>query len=151
MCITQVCCVYCAFLLHACRCDHCAPWAAGTSRIPSSSFCLLMKLFIMRITVPQMQLLLEHTDSPYIRAVGFLYLRYTCPPKEMWKWLEPYIDDQEEVRNFHVFLLIQPLELDNFSAFAVVVVAQKGCSVAVPGSRATMSSNLVVSSRCARI
>eukprot|EP00953_Heterococcus_sp_UTEX-ZZ885_P031127 16368-Heterococcus_DN1.PRE.8 len=79
------------------RCDHCAPWAAGTSRIPSSSFCLLMKLFIMRITVPQMQTLLDHTDSPYIRAVGFLYLRYTCPPKEMWKWLEPYIDDEEEL------------------------------------------------------
>jgi pre-mRNA-splicing factor 38B len=56
-----------------------------------------MKLFIMRITVPQMQTLLDHTDSPYIRAVGFLYLRYTCPPKEMWKWLEPYIDDEEEV------------------------------------------------------
>ena len=56
-----------------------------------------MKLFIMRITAPQMQILLDHPDSPYIRAVGFLYLRYTCPPKELWKWFAPYIEDPEEV------------------------------------------------------
>ncbi|CAN0468455.1 unnamed protein product [Laminaria digitata] len=41
-------------------------------------------------------------DSPFIRAVGFLYLRYTCPPKAsdgtLWGWLEPYVDDEEEFK-----------------------------------------------------
>jgi pre-mRNA-splicing factor 38B len=78
------------------RCDHCAPWAAGTSRAPSTAFCLLMKLFVMRLTRRQMHSLLSHEDSPYIRALGFLYLRYTCEPKGLWKWFEPYIDDPEE-------------------------------------------------------
>lgn len=35
-------------------------------------------------------------DSPYIRAVGFLYLRYTCDPEKLWGWYEPYLDDKEE-------------------------------------------------------
>lgn len=28
--------------------------------------------------------------------MGFLYLRYTCDPEELWKWFEPYLDDPEE-------------------------------------------------------
>lgn len=78
------------------RCEHCAPWATGTSRIPSSAFCLLMRLFVMRVTTRQMQTLLDHPDSPYIRAIGMLYLRYTCPPTELWKWMELYLDDEEQ-------------------------------------------------------
>ncbi|CAN0220874.1 unnamed protein product, partial [Hapterophycus canaliculatus] len=62
-------------------CDHVAPWAPGTSRVPSSAFCLLMKLFVMKLTRAQMNEILVHEDSPFIRAIGFLYLRYTCPPK----------------------------------------------------------------------
>eukprot|EP00903_Cladosiphon_okamuranus_P018664 g17178.t1 len=79
-------------------CDHVAPWAPGTSRVPSSAFCLLMKLFVMKLTRPQMNEILVHEDSPFIRAIGFLYLRYTCPPKELWGWLEPYMDDEEEFK-----------------------------------------------------
>jgi len=35
-------------------------------------------------------------DSPYIRAIGFLYLRYTIDPEKLWTWLSPYLDDAEE-------------------------------------------------------
>lgn len=35
-------------------------------------------------------------DSPYIRVIGFLYLRYTCDPEKLWSWYEPYLDDPEE-------------------------------------------------------
>ncbi|CAM9379861.1 unnamed protein product [Scytosiphon promiscuus] len=79
-------------------CDHVAPWAPGTSRVPSSAFCLLMKLFVMKLTRAQMNEILMHEDSPFIRAIGFLYLRYTCPPKELWGWLEPYVDDEQEFK-----------------------------------------------------
>ncbi|KAF0695437.1 Aste57867_13725 [Aphanomyces stellatus] len=78
------------------RVDHAEPWAAGTSRIPSTCFCLLLKFCTMRLTVNQMQGLLKHVDSPYIRCVGFLYLRYTCDPEALWGWYAPYLDDDEE-------------------------------------------------------
>ncbi|KAF1316089.1 Pre-mrna-splicing factor 38b, partial [Globisporangium splendens] len=78
------------------RVDHAEPLSPGTARIPSTCFCLLHKFFLMRLTMKQMQGLLKHTDSPYIRAVGFLYLRYTCDPEKLWGWYEPYLDDKEE-------------------------------------------------------
>jgi pre-mRNA-splicing factor 38B len=42
-----------------------------------------------------MRLLLDHPDSPYIRAMGFLYLRYVGDPKTVWDWIEPYLYDAE--------------------------------------------------------
>ncbi|OWZ08535.1 Pre-mRNA-splicing factor 38B [Phytophthora megakarya] len=78
------------------RVDHAEPWSPGTARIPSSCFCLLHKFFLMRLTRKQMQGLLRHKDSPFIRVVGFLYLRFTCDPEELWTWFEPYLADPEE-------------------------------------------------------
>ncbi|CAK7338792.1 unnamed protein product [Dovyalis caffra] len=76
--------------------DHVEPWMTGNCRGPSTSFCLLYKFFTMKLTVKQMHGLLQHKDSPYIRAVGFLYLRYAGDPKTLWNWFEPYIKDDEE-------------------------------------------------------
>ncbi|CAN6179448.1 unnamed protein product [Urochloa humidicola] len=76
--------------------DHVEPWMTGNCRGPSSAFCLLYKLFTMKLTVKQMHGLLKHPDSPYIRAIGFLYLRYVAEPKTLWSWYEPYIKDDEE-------------------------------------------------------
>ncbi|KAG9131039.1 hypothetical protein Leryth_006774 [Lithospermum erythrorhizon] len=76
--------------------DHVEPWMTGNCRGPSTSFCLLYKFFTMKLTVKQMHGLLKHTDSPYIRAVGFLYLRYLADPKTIWNWYEPYLKDEEE-------------------------------------------------------
>jgi pre-mRNA-splicing factor 38B len=50
---------------------------------------------LMRLTLKQMKGLLDTGDCPYVRAIGFLYLRYTCPPKDLWSWFEPYIEDEE--------------------------------------------------------
>ncbi|KAL5224428.1 hypothetical protein ABZP36_011067 [Zizania latifolia] len=76
--------------------DHVEPWMTGNCRGPSSAFCLLYKFFTMKVTVNQMHGLLKHPDSPYIRAIGFLYLRYVAEPKTLWGWYEPYIKDDEE-------------------------------------------------------
>ncbi|BBG92726.1 PRP38 family protein [Prunus dulcis] len=76
--------------------DHVEPWMTGNCRGPSTAFCLLYKFFTMKLTVKQMHGLLKHEDSPYIRAVGFLYLRYAADPKTLWNWVEPYIKDEEE-------------------------------------------------------
>merc|ERR1719327_609208 len=42
--------------------------------------------------------MLDHPDSPYIRALGMLYLRVgmTDGFKELWQWCEPYLGDKEE-------------------------------------------------------
>ncbi|KAJ6396584.1 hypothetical protein OIU77_021587 [Salix suchowensis] len=76
--------------------DNVEPWMTGNCRGPSTSYCLLYKFFTMKLTVKQMHGLLKHKDSPYIRAVGFLYLRYAGDPKTLWNWFEPYIKDDEE-------------------------------------------------------
>lgn len=52
----------------------------------------------MRCSEKQMQLLLDHVDSPYIRCIGFLYLRYAVDPTHIWRWIEPYVFDDEPVR-----------------------------------------------------
>lgn len=44
-----------------------------------------------------MKLLLDHVDSPYIRGIGFLYLRFAGEPKTIWKWIDPYLYDDEPI------------------------------------------------------
>lgn len=50
----------------------------GTGGIVSTAFCLLYKLFTLKLTRKQVMGLITHTDSPYIRALGFMYIRYVC-------------------------------------------------------------------------
>ncbi|XP_043942001.1 pre-mRNA-splicing factor 38B [Protopterus annectens] len=69
----------------------------GTGGIVSTAFCLLYKLFTLKLTRKQVMGLITHTDSPYIRALGFMYIRYTQPPTDLWDWFEPYLDDEEEM------------------------------------------------------
>jgi pre-mRNA-splicing factor 38B len=76
--------------------DHVEPWQTGTSRFPSSAFCLLVKFMLMKLTLKQMKGLLGTSDCANVRAIGLLYLRYTCPPAELYKWYEPYLEDTEE-------------------------------------------------------
>ena len=45
-----------------------------------------------------MTLMLDHVDSPYIRCVGFLFLRYVAPPSDLWGWYQPYLYDEEPVK-----------------------------------------------------
>jgi len=97
--------------------DHLEPWATGSRKtagrsqtgmcggvrgvsaggIVSSCFCLLYKLYTLKVTKKQVYALIEHVDSPYIRGIGFMFLRYTLPPQLMWDWFEPYLDDEEEI------------------------------------------------------
>ncbi|XP_019548395.3 pre-mRNA-splicing factor 38B isoform X2 [Aedes albopictus] len=69
----------------------------GAGGIVSTAFCLLYKLYTLRLTRKQVNGLLTHTDSPYIRALGFMYLRFTQPPTDLYDWYEPYLLDEEEI------------------------------------------------------
>lgn len=77
---------------------HVEPWQTGTSRFPSSAFCLMVKFMLMRLTMKQMNGLLNFEECSFVRAIGFLYLRYTCSPADLWKWYEPYLEDCEEIQ-----------------------------------------------------
>lgn len=69
----------------------------GAGGIVSTAFCLLYKLYTMRLTRKQVNGLLNHSDSPYIRALGFMYIRYTQPPGDLYDWYEDYLLDDEEI------------------------------------------------------
>ena len=90
---------------------HVEPWMSGNARGPSTAFCILYRLFTLAPTRKlgddgddetqfledtQIKHLLDHGDSPYIRAIGFLYLRYVCPHKKLLEHLEPYLADGEK-------------------------------------------------------
>lgn len=70
----------------------------GAAKTPSTAFCLLLRLCTIRCSEKQMRLMLNHGDSPYIRCIGFLYLRFTSDPSRIWNWFEPYLYDNESVR-----------------------------------------------------
>jgi pre-mRNA-splicing factor 38B len=71
----------------------------------SSLFCLLFKLFTLKLTENQLNGLLNHVDSPFIRIAGFLYIRFATNPKHFLSFFEglfdnftsEYLDDPEEV------------------------------------------------------
>ena len=67
----------------------------GAGGIISTPFCILYKLYTLRLTRKQLNGLLRHKDSPFIRAIGFLYLRYTQPPDSLWSWCEKFLTDDE--------------------------------------------------------
>lgn len=69
----------------------------GAGGIISTPFCILFKLYTLRLNRKQVNGLLRHKDSPFIRGLGFIYVRYTQPPKDLWKWFEPYLSDDEQV------------------------------------------------------
>ena len=78
--------------------DHVEPWMAGrSSRGASSAFCLLHRLGELVPTSSQIKTMLDHRDSPYIRAVSLLYLRFVANPRTLWQWFEGYLSDGEEL------------------------------------------------------
>jgi pre-mRNA-splicing factor 38B len=65
--------------------------------MPSTAFCLLYKLFCQGMSQTQLHAMLANEDSPFIRAIGFLYIRYVLPNDQLWEYCEPYLDDQMEI------------------------------------------------------
>ncbi|SOV18619.1 pre-mRNA-splicing factor 38B, putative [Plasmodium gaboni] len=76
--------------------DHVEPYCIGSNRAPSTLFCCLYKFFTMHLSEKQLKSLIENKDSCYIRACGFLYLRYVHSPANLWMWFEPYLLEEDE-------------------------------------------------------
>ena len=78
------------------RVEHVEPWMTGGARGPSTAFCLLVRLFTIRLSERDVRSMMDHVDSPYIRCIGFLYARYVVQPRTMWALLKNYVHDEEE-------------------------------------------------------
>ena len=50
--------------------DHIEPWMSGNARGPSTAFCLVYRLGLLKPSMKVVKDMLDHKDSPYIRAVG---------------------------------------------------------------------------------
>lgn len=76
---------------------HVKPFVLGKStQLPSTAFMLLYKLFHMRLKFSQLKAMLNNKENPYIRALGFLWIRFVADVKTLEEWLDPYIDDFRE-------------------------------------------------------
>ena len=76
--------------------DHAEPWMCGNARGASTGFCILFRLCEMELSDERIWHLLRHVDSPFIRVVGFLYVRYVKNGRELLKWCEEFFDDGEK-------------------------------------------------------
>lgn len=76
---------------------HLEPWAEGCARLPSSAYCILLKLFLIRLTESEIYNMLGYRGNAYVRGMGILYLRYGCKSDEIWSWIGHYIDDEESI------------------------------------------------------
>lgn len=75
--------------------DHLQPFMLGKSQLPSTGYCLLYKLFVMKVTIQQLKSLIARKQNPYVRGIGFLFLRYTAPSKSLFEWCKPHLDDEQ--------------------------------------------------------
>eukprot|EP00055_Hartaetosiga_balthica_P009021 m.34988 g.34988 ORF g.34988 m.34988 type:complete len:351 (+) comp6574_c1_seq2:351-1403(+) len=78
--------------------DHLEPLVVTPQNSPSTAFCLLYSLFCLRLTEEDLDKMVRHKDSVYIRAIGFLYLRYCAHSKTLWTWFQDYVDDPEPIK-----------------------------------------------------
>mmetsp|Transcript_157009 Transcript_157009/g.277160 ORF Transcript_157009/g.277160 Transcript_157009/m.277160 type:complete len:632 (+) Transcript_157009:109-2004(+) len=78
--------------------DNIEPYMANSSTTPSALFCCLYRVFTMGIDARQLRRLIDNQDNPYVRAVGFLFIRFGMSPEQLWPWLGEYVLDDEELR-----------------------------------------------------
>lgn len=57
------------------------------NKTPAPAFCILFKLFTMKLSEPQLASLLE-SEEGVLRGIGFLYIRFLIPPKKLWFWFK---------------------------------------------------------------
>lgn len=81
--------------------DHVEPWMSGNVRGPSTAFCLLYRLFELKLTEDQVVETITCKDSPYIRAVRNRK-RNICQWKSCLIFLCPF---QDQVYNAGWFSL----------------------------------------------
>ncbi|CAG9465938.1 unnamed protein product [Pedinophyceae sp. YPF-701] len=76
----------------------CEPWMSGNARGPSTCFCIMVRLFELEVSEKDIQAMLDTTDCPYVRAIGFLFIRFGADPRKFPDWFYPYLEDPEKFK-----------------------------------------------------
>jgi len=67
--------------------------------IASTCFCILYKIYTLKISKKDLTKMLFHEDSAYIKCLALLLIRYTFPPKIFAEYLEDILDDETEIES----------------------------------------------------
>jgi len=80
--------------------DSVEPYTTSTvdSITPSALFCCLYRFLTVKLDSSQLCRLVENTKSPYVRCVGFLYIRFGLAPEQLWPWLAEFVLDTEHLQ-----------------------------------------------------
>ena len=76
--------------------DHVEPWMSGNARGASTGFGILFRFCAKALSDKAIWHLLRHGDSRYIRAIGFLYVRYGKDGRELLRWCEEFVYDADK-------------------------------------------------------
>ena len=95
------------------NCQNAEPWVLGANGVPSSLFCCLYRIILLRPSEKQVFQLcrpdqtlnpnleskpgqpefVSGVNNPFVRVTGFLLIRYLCPPDELWSRLQHWLFD----------------------------------------------------------
>lgn len=79
------------------ECVHVEPFEPGKAHLPSYAFCCMYRLFMLKLDVSQLNVMLRH-KSPYVRAIGLLYLRCIGEPSQLLGWCELHLEDETQFK-----------------------------------------------------
>jgi PRP38 family len=116
------------------------PWIPGTCYTPSSLFCCLIKLFMMKLTEGQIRYMIDH-KSCYVRVAGFLYLRFLSNPQELWDRFNYYTIDSQVIDGTKSMTIGQFLKK--------ILTEQDYYGLQLP--RIPMSIQTIINAKCAQI
>jgi len=72
------------------------PYMPDSTTMPSPFFCIVYRLFTLGLDGRQVRKLIDRTDSPYVRCMGFVYLRFGLHTDKLWGWFGDYVMDDED-------------------------------------------------------
>ena len=91
--------------------------------IPSTLFCCLYRLIGLKLTEKQVQKLIkfkkpkdfesEYNSFMFVKAVGFLFIRFLSPPEQLYERLSPFLLEVSE-KLYQIEDLNQPSNISDF-------------------------------------
>lgn len=79
------------------ECVHVEAFEPGKAHLPSYAFCCMYRMFMLKLDTYQMNFMLRH-KSPYVRAIGLLYLRCIGEQSQLMEWTQTYLEDETEFK-----------------------------------------------------
>eukprot|EP00928_Gymnodinium_smaydae_P100402 TRINITY_DN9840_c0_g2_i1.p1 TRINITY_DN9840_c0_g2~~TRINITY_DN9840_c0_g2_i1.p1 ORF type:complete len:840 (+),score=203.26 TRINITY_DN9840_c0_g2_i1:52-2571(+) len=71
--------------------------AYRNSMEPSCFMCCVYRLFTLQLNEDELRRFVDYPDSPLVRCVGLLCMRYCVPSEQLWEKLEDYVLDDAEI------------------------------------------------------